>query len=603
MSPLKLFGYRVGKASGLCRKGRAQPIWMAVMAAATAGGVAVVPMLQEDTQQAVQPSPGQPPAGGAAMSSPDFTASQPSPGAAPPQYWSTDASTAAAPPQSYPQAAMPPTVGTGWSSPAFPTNTPGSDWTAPPSAAFRSQFRADAASPSGGAAPRSASEPPSVLAPQSAPAGSPAAALATRPLVGGSLTPPAPRQVDLYYATDRKLISAEGIDFWISIAGPAGIAAIGTLVAFAAFFISRVKWIWGVAALGGLAATAITGVGAAQRASQANAMVDMGGVFFAGQRNDVAGDVMHYGKARVTLPPDHQAGQVERPSVFHFEIREDENRHVMIRKMEPLDAPNFFTGLDQSLASAADPSVMLFIHGYNVGFEDALRRTAQIAADLSFGGVPILYSWPSAGTITGYTADENTVDWSVPHLEELLLDVRRRTRARNLHVIVHSMGNRVLLGAAERLTLRYPAAQPMLDQVVMAAPDVDLANFESRYHAAITQAAKRVTVYASSGDRALQASMALHGYQRLGLSHDGMRTFMGLDTVDVSGLDTSLLGHSYYGSQHDLIRDIRALIELNEPPLRRKWLQAVAGPAQPTLWRFAGDNYIARQPQSAPSGL
>ena len=33
----------------------------------------------------------------------------------------------------------------------------------------------------------------------------------------------------------------------------------------------------------------------------------------------------------------------------------------------------------------------VFIHGFNVAFEDAVMRTAQIAYDLGFDGAPILY--------------------------------------------------------------------------------------------------------------------------------------------------------------------------------------------------------------------
>ena len=47
---------------------------------------------------------------------------------------------------------------------------------------------------------------------------------------------------------------------------------------------------------------------------------------------------------------------------------------------------------------------MVFIHGFNVPFEDAIYRTAQLAHDLDFDGAPILYSWPSRGTMLGYVA-------------------------------------------------------------------------------------------------------------------------------------------------------------------------------------------------------
>ncbi len=72
-----------------------------------------------------------------------------------------------------------------------------------------------------------------------------------------------------------------------------------------------------------------------------------------------------------------------------------------------------------------------------------------------------------------------------------------------------------------------------------------------------------------------------------------MRTYLGVVTVDVSEIDTSMLGHSYYGSQETLIKDIRAIIELGDPPLQRSWLKEVAGKAEPVLWRFAEGTSIS----------
>lgn len=39
----------------------------------------------------------------------------------------------------------------------------------------------------------------------------------------------------------------------------------------------------------------------------------------------------------------------------------------------------------------------VFVHGFNVTFEEAAWRTAQMAYDLAFDGAPMFYSWPSRG--------------------------------------------------------------------------------------------------------------------------------------------------------------------------------------------------------------
>src|SRR5690606_23630298 len=56
--------------------------------------------------------------------------------------------------------------------------------------------------------------------------------------------------------------------------------------------------------------------------------------------------------------------------------------------------------------------VLMFIHGFNNSFDEAIRKTAQLAADLELvdcegreRGVPIAYTWPSASSVFGYLAD------------------------------------------------------------------------------------------------------------------------------------------------------------------------------------------------------
>jgi esterase/lipase superfamily enzyme len=38
------------------------------------------------------------------------------------------------------------------------------------------------------------------------------------------------------------------------------------------------------------------------------------------------------------------------------------------------------------------------VHGYNVSFDDAALRTAQLAYDLTFDCPAAFFSWPSKGT-------------------------------------------------------------------------------------------------------------------------------------------------------------------------------------------------------------
>ncbi|MEA1952318.1 MAG: alpha/beta hydrolase, partial [Planctomycetota bacterium] len=105
------------------------------------------------------------------------------------------------------------------------------------------------------------------------------------------------------------------------------------------------------------------------------------------------------------------------------------------------------------------------------------------------------------------------------------------------------------------------------------APDIDAEIFRRDIAPAIVKTAKRVTLYASSNDGALAASKKLHGYPRAGESGENVVVVPGIDTIDVSGIDTSLLGHTYYGDNDTVITDIVQLLRESKPPNLRDRLR------------------------------
>ncbi len=115
----------------------------------------------------------------------------------------------------------------------------------------------------------------------------------------------------------------------------------------------------------------------------------------------------------------------------------------------------------------------------------------------------------------------------------------------------------------------------MFNEVVLTAPDIDADVFRRDIAPAIVKTAKRVTLYASSNDGALAMSKKIHGYPRAGESGENVVVVPGIDTIDVSGIDTSLLGHTYYGDNDTVITDIVQLLRESKPPGLRDRLRAV----------------------------
>ena len=65
----------------------------------------------------------------------------------------------------------------------------------------------------------------------------------------------------------------------------------------------------------------------------------------------------------------------------------------------------------------------------------------------------------------------------------------------------------------------------------------------------------------------------------------GKTCVCGVDSIDVSDVDTSLLGHSYYGDNGSVVSDIRRLLSTGLGPDRRCGLRAVTNTAA-QYWTF-----------------
>ena len=268
-----------------------------------------------------------------------------------------------------------------------------------------------------------------------------------------------------------------------------------------------------------------------------------------------------YGICEVSVPRDHRKGELESPSIWRLEFREDPSKHVVLLNVSVKEKNSYFSNLATHIQNSSDRKALLFVHGYNITFEDAARRTAQMSYDLEFDGVPVFYSWPSQGTFAGYPVDETNIEWSQTNLQSFLADFVERTRAENIYLIAHSMGNRALTRAFSLLVAEIPTLRQRFKEIILAAPDIDAQVFKRDIAPRIVGDTPAVTLYASSEDKALLASKKFHRYPRAGDAEAGVVIVKGIETIDATGLDTSLLGHSYYAEVKSILADMFYLIE------------------------------------------
>jgi esterase/lipase superfamily enzyme len=201
---------------------------------------------------------------------------------------------------------------------------------------------------------------------------------------------------------------------------------------------------------------------------------------------------------------------------------------------------------------------------------------------MGFDGTAILFSWPSAGAVTGYVRDQQTARNAGWHLRRLLRDQIPRVGAAKVHVVAHSMGSEVLSRALALIDRA--DSLPRLDQVILAAPDVDSRIFGREILPILRQRAAGVTLYASSEDDALRASRVLNGVWRLGLGGDSLTVLEGMTTVDATRIRGDALGHTLFGNSA-LLSDLHALLTEARAPAERRLLQVRRSDGM-MYWRF-----------------
>ena len=297
---------------------------------------------------------------------------------------------------------------------------------------------------------------------------------------------------------------------------------------------------------------------------------------------NVSGDPLSYGQETVLIPLKRDVGSFKDSHSPAFKVL------MKFGVVDEQDDPIITLLNDKSLAlSEADflkqfkakngikgNDVLLFVHGFNVKFDDAVKRAAQVSYDIDPGLQPVVFSWPSIGDPLKYNRDFGRALDSVDDFEKFMLKLATATQGRKIHILAHSMGSKVVIPALARL---YSTHTKLLDKklgnIILAAPDFPRETFISKYKAVFSKFG-RATVYMSSEDKALLLSSSTYLADREMLGFSGPEGFYspGIDSVDITragGID-DLLGHSKYGSSARVLVDMQDMIGSNLRASKRK---------------------------------
>ncbi len=273
------------------------------------------------------------------------------------------------------------------------------------------------------------------------------------------------------------------------------------------------------------------------------------------------------GVVTVSVPVTvHRTGFTERPWLTFMESEED---HFVLKKTVKQQKDDFYHQIRSQLSATQNNAAFIYVHGYNVSFDDAAIRTAQIAYDLGGVALPVFFSWPSTGKTLPYTVDENNSEWTATQLRTFLADFATRTEAKRIVILAHSMGSRAVSRALSELIKSDMQTAKKFTSVILAAPDMDSQIFEDQIAPHFKAAQLPVTIYSSNNDKALVASRFAHEHPRIGYGLPDVFVHPPFETVDATGVDTDWLSHSYYGSSPVLLKDISEIISSNKTATER----------------------------------
>lgn len=277
-------------------------------------------------------------------------------------------------------------------------------------------------------------------------------------------------------------------------------------------------------------------------------------ILFGGER----GTGLKVDAVTISIPPDanRKVGQVQWP-----------------KKLPPNPLKDFTTVSVEPIASEAqtrgwikrhspkDRRVLVFVHGFNNRYEESVYRFAQIVHDSGSDVIPVVFTWPSRASIFDYNYDKESTNYSRDALEEMLTRLAKDSSVSDITVMAHSMGTWLAVEALRQMAIRNGRVYTKINNVILAAPDLDVDVF-SRQYTSLGKDKPKFTLFVSQDDRALSLSRRISGnVDRLGQidpSAEPYRSALekaGITVLDLTKLKSGdTLNHGKFAESPEVVR-------------------------------------------------
>ena len=232
---------------------------------------------------------------------------------------------------------------------------------------------------------------------------------------------------------------------------------------------------------------------------------------FSGDR----GQELDFADIVVSIPPAHQAGNIEYPHQIPGDPATD---FVTLHPTQRIHEQEARTVFRRLLRAKPKKQVLVFVHGFNNRFEDVVFRFAQWVHDSKSEVVPVLFTWPSKGNLLYYGYDRESVEYSRDELEGGLRFLAKNPEVREISIFAHSMGNWLTLEALRQMSIRDGKVAGKIRNVVLADADVGVKVGYKQIDRIEALGVKRpnFTLVTKEDDRALAISRGFWKEPRLG---------------------------------------------------------------------------------------
>lgn len=278
------------------------------------------------------------------------------------------------------------------------------------------------------------------------------------------------------------------------------------------------------------------------------------GVLFSGER----GSELAVTDIVVSIPPEdrREVGQVQWPS----RLPADPLKDFTTVSVKPVETEAEGRGWLRNHLNS-NGRVLVFVHGFNNRHEDAVYRFAQIVHDSKADAAPVIFTWPSRASILDYNYDKESTNYSRDALEELLRQAAAEPEIREIVIMAHSMGTWLAVETLRQMAIRDGRVHPKIDQVILAAPDLDVDVFGQQFRA-LGKDRPHFTLFVSQDDRALTLSRRISGnVDRLGQidpAAEPYRTMLekqGITVLDLTALKSGdRLNHGKFAESPDVVK-------------------------------------------------